>query len=160
MTDVELVIALRSTESRSKRALLDEAADRLEQLAVEAHKSKECRMDAAKFIETANRMCRYYGQMCFECPLYQTSEYACCINPDRAGRGIEAVERWAREHSAKTRQAVFLERYPYAGLDNDGYLGIKPCVIDTNFAGYLNTAKCMEMDCTECRRNYWMEEAT
>ena len=99
MIDVELVIALRITESRSKRALLDEAADRLEQLAAERHKRR------------------------------------------------------------RTRQAVFLERYPYAELDNEGYVRIKPCALDTNLAGYLNTAKCMEMDCTECRRDYWMEEA-
>lgn len=32
MTDKELIAALRATESRSKRALLDEAADRLEEL--------------------------------------------------------------------------------------------------------------------------------
>lgn len=99
MTDVELVIALRGTESRSKRALLDEAADRLEQLATERHKRR------------------------------------------------------------RTRQAVFLARYPYAELDNEGYVRIKPCALDMTIAGYLDTTRCGEIGCVECRRNYWMGEA-
>lgn len=99
MTDVELVIALRGTESRSKRALLDEAADRLEQLATERHKRR------------------------------------------------------------RTRQAVFLARYPYAELDNEGYVRIKPCALDMTIAGYLDTTRCGEISCVECRRDYWMGEA-
>lgn len=39
MTDKELVQALRNTETRSKRGLLDEAADRLEKLADELHRA-------------------------------------------------------------------------------------------------------------------------
>lgn len=39
MTDKELVQALRNTETRSKRGLLDEAADRLEELADELHRA-------------------------------------------------------------------------------------------------------------------------
>ena len=37
MTDKELVQTLRDTETRSKRGLLDEAADRLEALADQLH---------------------------------------------------------------------------------------------------------------------------
>lgn len=37
MTDEELIKALRATESRSKRALLDEAAARIEELVRERH---------------------------------------------------------------------------------------------------------------------------
>lgn len=41
MTDLELVQALRDTETRSKRGLLDEAADRLEALANQLHYAQD-----------------------------------------------------------------------------------------------------------------------
>lgn len=41
MTDLELVQALRDTETRSKRGLLDEAADRLEELTDKLHYAQD-----------------------------------------------------------------------------------------------------------------------
>lgn len=149
MTDVELVIALRSTESRSKRALLDEAADRLEQLATEVHKGKEGKMDAVGFIRARDRMMRCEGHA-------PTVDYNRARDAEEV---VSIVEQWAKEHPIRTRQAVFLGRYPYAELDNEGYVRIKPCALDTNLSGYLDTTRCGEIGCVECRRNYWMGEA-
>lgn len=148
MTDVELVIALRGTESRSKRALLDEAADRLEQLATEVHKGKGGKMDAVEFIRARDRMMRCEGHA-------PTVDYNRARDAEEV---VSIVEQWAKEHPIKTRQAVFLGRYPYAELDNEGYVRIKPCALDTNLAGYLDTTRCGEIGCVECRRNYWMQE--
>lgn len=53
MTDKELVQALRNTETRSKRGLLDEAADRLEELADELHRTTS---NVGEWIPTEQRM--------------------------------------------------------------------------------------------------------
>lgn len=150
MTDVELVIALRSTESRSKRALLDEAADRLEQLATEVHKGKEGKMDAVEFIKARNRMCRNHNG-CFGCPLEgKECDNLCDVDADTI---VPIVEQWAKEHPIKTRQSVFLEMFPNAALENGtDVLRINPCYIEPVECG--DNLGC----CVDCRREFWMQE--
>lgn len=60
MKTQEIIKALRSTPSRSKRALLDEAADRLEQL----QKEKEALVADLKKLEETGEMCILCSHCC------------------------------------------------------------------------------------------------
>lgn len=115
-------------------------------------------MDAIEFIEERCRMCNFYHD-CNACPGKEDTEF-CVFN---VGSGVSAkeqvaiVEKWAVEHSRKTRQSVFLEQYPDAPLDNDGILQIRPCYIDKNFI-YSKGANYCNTPCEICTRNYWSED--
>ena len=39
---------------------------------------------------------------------------------------VAAVEQWSKEHPRKTRQSVFLKRWPNAAVYGDGVLGLSP----------------------------------
>lgn len=103
------------------------------------------------------RMCRSYRDCRDGCGMYEEGvllKLSCrtfiAEHPDKAK---EIVEKWAKEHPMKTRQAVFLELYPNAALDEDGVLNVHPCDIDKGFICYGR-----EM-CEECRKEYWGGEA-
>lgn len=101
-------------------------------------------MDAVKFIEEHRRMYKVTGKHL----------------PTLAG-GIPAedvvkeVEEWAAAHPRKTRQSVFLERYPQADIDNTGLLILCPKRIS---ADIRVTADCLRQGCSDCRREFWMQE--
>ncbi len=66
---------------------------------------------------------------------------------------VAEVEQWAKEHPAKTRQSVFLEKYPEATLDKDGHLDLAPCSL------YKNMQKeCTGKLCADCYREFWGQE--
>ena len=101
-------------------------------------------MDAVKFIEEHRRMYKVTGKHL----------------PTLAG-GIPAedvvkeVEEWAAAHPLKTRKSVFLERYPQADIDNTGLLILCPKRIS---ADIRVTADCLRQGCSDCRREFWMQE--
>jgi hypothetical protein len=101
-------------------------------------------MDAVKFIEEHRRMYKVTGKHL----------------PTLAG-GIPAedvvkeVEEWAAAHPCKTRQSVFLEQYPQADIDNTGLLILCPKRIS---ADIRVTADCLRQGCSNCRREFWMQE--
>lgn len=101
-------------------------------------------MDAVKFIEEHRRMYKVTGKHL----------------PTLAG-GIPAedvvkeVEEWAAAHPCKTRQSVFLEQYPQADIDNTGLLILCPKRIS---ADIRVTADCLRQGCSDCRREFWMQE--
>lgn len=101
-------------------------------------------MDAVKFIEEHRRMYKVTGKH----------------SPTLAG-GIPAedvvkeVEEWSAAHPRKTRQDVFLEQYPQADIDNTGLLTLCPKRIS---ADIRVTADCMRQRCSDCRREFWMQE--
>lgn len=71
MKTQEIIKALRTTTSRSKRALLDEAADRLEQL----QKEKEALVADLKKLEETGEMCIFCSHCCAGGrPIYQQSD--------------------------------------------------------------------------------------
>ena len=96
-------------------------------------------MDAVKFIEERNRMCGTMSEVW----------------------GVDAVqivkntEEWSAAHPRKTRQSVFLERYPQADIDNTGLLILCPKRIS---ADIRVTADCLRQGCSDCRREFWMQE--
>lgn len=101
-------------------------------------------MDAVKFIEERRRMCkatRRYSPIMLE-----------GISPKDI---VKEVEEWAAAHPRKTRQSVFLEQYPQADIDNTGLLILCPKRI---YVDIRVTADCMRQRCSDCRREFWMQE--
>lgn len=113
-------------------------------------------MDAVKFIEEHGRMCRtYYG--CDGC-LALNNDGSCkfsTIVGDGADEQIALLEEWSAAHPRKTRQSVFLEQYPQADIDNTGLLILCPKRIS---ADIRVTADCLRQGCSDCRREFWMQE--
>ena len=99
-------------------------------------------MDAVKFVEERNRMC---GTM---------SE----VWGVDAAKIVKNTEEWSAAHPRKTRQSVFLEQYPEAQIDDNGVLSVCPTVISSSHrkdgGGCLNIRR----KCTDCRREFWMQE--
>ena len=66
---------------------------------------------------------------------------------------VKFVERWAAEHPVKTRQSVFLERYPGARILAHGCLNVCPMNVfsDTGI-------NCNAQPCIECKKAFWLAE--
>ena len=96
-------------------------------------------MDAVKFVEERNRMC---GTM---------SE----VWGVDAAKIVKNTEEWSAAHPRKTRQSVFLEQWPQADIDNTGLLILCPKRIS---ADIRVTVDCLRKGCSDCRREFWMQE--
>lgn len=111
-------------------------------------------MDALEFLKERKRMCDSYTG-CKGCPF---DDSRCVIDStlsddDDCERIIVAVEKWSKEHPRKTRQSAFLEQYPEAALDKDGYPVLNPC-------GFYKKMReeCIGKLCHDCRQEFWMQE--
>lgn len=111
-------------------------------------------MEALGFLRERKRMCNYYSH-CKGCPL---DESKCVIDStisdEDCKRFVATVEQWSKEHPRKTRQSVFLEQWPNCMMGNDDIVRMCPRNVDKMhscnawlFAG-----------CTDCRREFWMQE--
>lgn len=115
-------------------------------------------MDALKFIEERNRMCDYYTKNdgadgCADCP---ECDSACNVVRYVTPEYIADVEKWSQEHPRKTRQTVFLEQWPEAELDKSGCLTLCPLTVS---AEHRNRHwECETLACSDCRREFWMQE--
>lgn len=113
-------------------------------------------MDAVKFIEERNRMCKTYYEagddVCSDCP----AKYEKCTMLDpmeimTKDEIAKIVEEWATAHPRKTRQSVFLEQWPNADTMEDGTLNFSPCSVDRSYRSSL----CNNGKCRDCRREFW-----
>lgn len=111
-------------------------------------------MDAVEFLKTLCRMC---NRECSECELGKRLGVldTCALwqkaNPEEA---VAIVEKWAKEHPAKTRQSVFFEQWPDARIKKaDGLPMASPCDLDGKLVG-----KCDGISCPECRKKFWLTE--
>ena len=102
-------------------------------------------MDAVKFVEERRRMFAVTG----ENPKYSLFNMSTC-----AEYVVKEVEEWSAAHPRKTRQSVFLEQWPEAEISfTDGCLTLDPCKF------YKNMRKeCVGKLCSDCRREFWMQE--
>lgn len=114
-------------------------------------------MDAVEYLKQLKRVCNSF-ESCKEC---RQSIYAgsICVLSDLKDEkmAVEFVEKWAKDHPAKTRQSEFLKLVPNAYTDADGNIRIYPCAVDEKF----REEKCgheRDKTCTECTREYWTEE--
>lgn len=112
-------------------------------------------MDAVKFLSEASRMCGS-TKSCAECAANEvcgfTPEFPSDFGKvDQMQKMVKLVEKWAEEHPRKTRQSVFLEQWPNANVIG-GYLRICP----RDLTG--DTSNCGKILCSNCTRNYWLQE--
>ena len=102
-------------------------------------------MDAVKFIEERRRMCkatRRHSPVMIE-----------GISPKDI---VKEVEDWSAAHPRKTRQDVFLEQWPNARPADDGVLTFCPKRFDFHISCL---AECHSLKkCSDCRREFWMQE--
>lgn len=116
-------------------------------------------MDAMKFLKEERRMCEFFEAGCVECPLRDTR---CCAIPGETDERIEEevaiVEHWSKEHSRKTRQSVLLEQFPNVRLDTNEIIDISPCRVDPIHFPSNGKDCCKFQSCSECRREFWMQE--
>mgnify|MGYP006981375764 CR=1 FL=1 len=107
-------------------------------------------MNAVRFIEERNRMCKAYCG-CSKCPAY--SNGSCKFSITRgceADKQVEIVKEWSAAHPRKTRQSVFLEQWPNCTKDATGVINLCPRYFDT---GYICSGT--GMDCAKCRSKFW-----
>lgn len=97
-------------------------------------------MDAVKFIEERNRMCGTMSEM---------------WGVD-AAQIVKNTEEWSAAHPPKTRQDVFLEKYPDAKIGDDGVIAICPTAFSSAYRDDIG--KCAWVTCSKCRREFWMQE--
>ena len=118
-------------------------------------------MDAVKFIEERNRMCKSFGSECKGCPA--SDVYGCCA-VDRtstldATAQVALVEEWSTAHPRKTRQSVFLGQYPEAELTEDGAISICPIAVSAAYRDKNGgCASSTRPQCDVCMREFWMQE--
>ena len=121
-------------------------------------------MDAVRFIEERNRMCKSFGDRCTGCPASDACKNELCCAFDQgstldATAQVSIVEKWSAAHHRKTRQSVFLEQYPEAAsLDEYGVLRICPMGISSAHRGIHGECKSIFDRCADCRIEFWMQE--
>lgn len=107
-------------------------------------------MDVIEFFSESRRMCRSSSD-CTKCEHHGDK----CDNAiDRFEKTVAAVEKWSQEHPRKTRQDVFLEQWPNCMMGDDGIVGMCPRNVDKMCVCNLRQS----CRCTDCRREFWMQE--
>lgn len=115
-------------------------------------------MDAVKFIEERNRMCKSFDKYCYGCPAWDgscklgTGTYLKC----EGAKQVKIVEEWSAAHPRKTRQSVFLEQWPQAEIDKSGCLMLCPKRISADYR--IRYGNCSNRLCSDCRREFWPQE--
>ena len=116
-------------------------------------------MDAVEFLKERKRLCEVYFEKteCKECPLENMGCWTVdfCAD-DSCEKVIAAVEQWSKEHPRKTRQSVFLEQWPEAEIDTYGCLMVCPKRISADCK--IRYGNCSNRVCSDCRREFWMQE--
>ena len=120
-------------------------------------------MDAVKFIEERDRMCKSFDNCSCGlriCPAWdgscklETGTYLKC----EADKVVKIVEEWSAAHPLKTRQSVFLEQWPEAIVGDDGVLRVCPGPIFPSDRSAYNGCVRPNSTCSDCRREFWMQE--
>ena len=117
-------------------------------------------MDAVKFVKEYLRMCTKVDE-CEDCPVYKTD--FCTVpakerSKESAEEIVELVEEWSAAHPRKTRQSVFLEQWPEAELDTNGAVAICPTILSSDYRSANKRCKHPGTACSDCRREFWMQE--
>ena len=112
-------------------------------------------MDAVEYVKQRERMCDYYSD-CDKCP---AKEVIRCANITKISQMVPIVEKWAKEHSIKTRQSEFLKMWPDAEIGDDGLLSIAPCQLNVKLIQCESQEDCENRGvCDKCRRDFWLKE--
>lgn len=116
-------------------------------------------MDALAFLRERKRMCNSY-KCCVGCPLVESHCIISSATSDEDFKKMtDVVEQWLNEHPHKTRQSVFLEQWPDAIISDDGLPEVGPCQLRAGLIHGDSVDDCENRGlCTECRREFWMQE--
>lgn len=116
-------------------------------------------MDALAFLRERKRMCNSY-KCCVGCPLVESHCIISSATSDEEFKKMtDVVEQWLNEHPRKTRQSVFLEQWPDAIIGDDGLPEVWPCQLRAGLIHGDSVDDCENRGlCTECRREFWMQE--
>lgn len=116
-------------------------------------------MDAVKFIEERNRMCKTHWE-CQGCPAVRKG--GSCLFDATTGAApaeqIEFLKEWSAAHPRRTRQSVFLEQYPEASISEHGVLLVCPCPISASHRNANGGCATIGRRCDDCRKEYWLQE--
>ena len=112
-------------------------------------------MDAVEFLKALGRLCNNY--LCGDnCPLIDICDDE---SDDGYVRKVQIVEQWAKEHPIKTRQSEFLKMWPDAEIGDDGLPSVAPCQLYKDIEEKdENGVCCKNLECAECRRDFWLKE--
>lgn len=108
-------------------------------------------MDAVKFLQERKRMF-LSGDSSLIYGLEDGMEVT--VDPEVLVRN---VEQWSAAHPRKTRQDLFLEQYPNAKTSEKGTLYICPIFVDKNAT--IKYPCICSTNCSDCRREFWSQEA-
>lgn len=110
-------------------------------------------MDVTKFFSEFRQMCKSSND-CAKCQYHGDK----CDNAiELFEKTVAMVEQWSSKHSRKTRQSVFLEQWPEAKI-KDGVLQLCPCTISASHRNAQGNCATMHRQCSDCRREFWMQE--
>lgn len=114
-------------------------------------------MDAVEYVKQRKRMCDYYNHNnCSKCPAFSCEE---CGGLNGISTMVPIVEKWAKEHSVKTRMSEFLKQWPDAEIGDDGYPSVAPCQLYKDMEEKdENGVCCKNCGCGICRRDFWLKE--
>lgn len=117
-------------------------------------------MDAVKFVKEYLRMCTKVDE-CEDCPVCKTD--FCTVpakerSQESAEEIVELVEEWSAAHPRKTRQSVFIEKYPETLTDINDVLDVCPAVISLAYRGDEGRCLALAKMCPDCRREFWTQE--
>ena len=104
-------------------------------------------MDAVKFIEEHRRMYKVTGK-----------HLPTLAEGIPAEDVVKEVEEWSAAHQRKTRQDVFLEQWPETYILGDGYLDVCPLEVSAAHRDVDGDCSIYNRLCTDCRREFWMQE--
>ena len=112
-------------------------------------------MDAVEYVKQRERMCDYYSD-CDKCP---AKEVIGCANITKISQMVPIVEKWAKEHSVKTRQSEFLKQWPDAEMGGDGLPTVAPCQLNVELIQCESQKDCEDRGvCNKCRCDFWLKE--
>ena len=112
-------------------------------------------MDAVEYLKQRDRMCDYYVN-CGDCP---ACDYEWCSSLNGIPKMVPIVEKWAKEHVAKTRQSEFLKKWPDAEIGYDGLPTVAPCQLNLELLLCESQKDCEDRGvCDKCRCDFWLKE--
>ena len=114
-------------------------------------------MDAVEFVNEMVRMCTEYPR-CVGCPVEVENDGEDCMAKVPAEQMVTIVEQWSKEHPRKTRQSVFLERWPETNIDDLGVLKVCPAPISASHRNAHGGCANIGVKCSDCRREFWTQE--
>ena len=120
-------------------------------------------MDAVRFIEERNRMCKSFDTGCKWCPAFNAEDELCCCAVGQestldATAQIVMVEEWSAAHPRETRQSMFLKQWPEAAIDSYGVLNLCPTPISKSHRNIYGKCAHADVKCDKCRREFWQRE--